>query len=378
MRTGFVRRAVAGALGLVFATAANAAFGTAPDATKLQAQISAARAALAAHLPLVSDDLRAIPGLFSRLDADAANLSERARPPWMPESDFWTLNATLVTLDASLVDQLVTRKLHSVGSVRGVDDVVFRSNADGRMQPLGLYVPRSYDATRSAALVVVLHGQRQSENDVVSAPGFQSLADTMGAIVAAPYARGDTQFADPAPADIYQAVDQIENAFNVDRSHVFLAGVSMGGFGVYHVGGRHPEVWSGFLSIMGGLDDRDRGVLTALRGKRVYFVSAAQDQTVAIESSRRTVRDFRGAGIDVRYYEQPSATHSLSDVFPSVRHAWSDMFADRLTRSVIPPRPSASASARQFGTPAPAMPGSTTMPGPTVPGPTANPRPTAP
>lgn len=331
MKTNDQMRRVGATLVLAFVLASSTAFAaSSADAPKLRAQIAAARAHLVAALPKVSDDLRAIPGLFSRLDSDAESLSESAKPAWMSDADFWWVNATMVKLDSSLVEQLASRDLHSIGGVNGEDDVVFRSRADGRLQPLGMYVPPSYQAGRPAPLVVILHGAHQTESDVISAPAVARLAASTGAILAAPYARGDTQYADPASDDIAQAVQMIEGAYSIDRSRVYLAGISMGGFGVYHVAARRPDLFTGYLSIMGGIDDRDRtAAVVALKGRRVFVVAAANDREVSVEASRKMVRDLQSAGVAVSYYEQDGAGHNLNDVFPSVLRAWSDIFKTR-------------------------------------------------
>lgn len=353
---------IAAMLSLAFVVASSAAFAaSSADAPKLLAQIAAARAHLVAALPKVSDDLRAIPGLFSRLDSDAASLSPSAKPAWMSDADFWSVNATMVKLDSSLVEQLVTRDLHSVAGVNGADDVVFRSRADGRLQPLGMYVPPSYQAGRAAPLVVILHGTHQSESDVISAPAFQRLAASTGAVLAAPYARGDTDYADPAVDDIAQAVGLIEGSLAIDRGRVYLAGISMGGFGVYRVAARRPDLFSGYLSIMGGIDDRDRAtVVSALKGRHVFVVAAANDHEVGVEASRKMVQDLQSAGIAVSYYEQAGAQHNLNDVFPSVLRAWGDMFkapaaapAPSRTPASAEPTPSPMGPPQTIVTPAP-------------------------
>jgi hypothetical protein len=93
------------------------------------------------------------------------------------------------------------------------------------------------------------------------------------------------------------------------------------------------------LSIIGGIDSRDAPpALAALKGKRVFIVAAADDEMVGVESSRRAKRDLQSAGIDVHYYEQPNARHTLNDVFPAVVAAWSDMLGSgNMVRLISPP-----------------------------------------
>jgi len=330
-----IRRATGIGLAL-FGLIAGAASGADERQAALHAEIAAAKAKLVSHLPQIGDRLKAIPGLLTRLVIDDSFLDERAKPAWMTDADFWAVNQLEIHLDTGLVDQLVSGVPHDVALVRGTDDTTFISRADHALQPLALYVPPTYLPARPVALVVWLHGRGESENDVIAIPGLRQLADASGAIVAAPYARGDSGYADPAPDDVYQVVDMMRRAFAIDPGRVYLAGDSMGGFGVYHVGWRRPAAWSAFLSVAGGIDPADHVQLSAFRGKRVYVVSGHNDQSVGVEPSRQAVRDLELAGAEVHYYEQPDAGHSMYAVFPSVTKAWNDMFAGRGARPAMP------------------------------------------
>ena len=213
-----------------------------------------------------------------------------------------------------------------MGAVRGLDDVLIESPADRTMQPVALYVPASYDASKPAPLVVFLHGRGSTEADSLGMPFIRDLAQTSGAIVAAPYARGDIFYADPAPADVYAAVDAIEKAFNIDRKRVFLTGHSMGGFGVFEVGPVHADVWSALLCISGWLTNEVRNaVVRGFRDKAVYVVSGVKDDVVPHRDSQITVRWLREGNVATRFYAEPEGNHSMATLRPSLRSAWNDM-----------------------------------------------------
>jgi dienelactone hydrolase len=171
-----------------------------------------------------------------------------------------------------------------------------------------------------------LHGRGGSEADSLGVPFVRDLALASGAIVAAPYARGDIQYGDPAPADIYATVDAVERAFSVDRGKVFLAGHSMGGFGVFAVAPVRADVWSALLCISGGLTNEDRNdVMHAFRGKTVYIVSGVKDDIVPHRYSQITVRWLRESNIKTRFYAEPEGGHSMATFRPALRAAWNDM-----------------------------------------------------
>jgi len=332
-------RSTAALIGAVFAAAATAASGSADSGAALHAQVEAAKAKLVAHLQAIGPRLQAVPGMFSRLDSDDSFAYATTRPDWMSETDFWSLGALEIRLDSSLVDQLVSGAPHDLAKTRGADDVIFVSNADHAVQPLAVYVPASYDPSKPASLAVILHGATENENDMIAPLGFRQLADATGTVLAAPFARGDSNYADPAPADIYQVVGMMERAFTIDPTHVYLVGYSMGGFGVFKVGPREPAAWTGFLSIAGGISSADQAGLRALRGRRLYIVAGANDDNIGVEPSRLAVLELQASGIEVHYYEVPDGTHALHTLFPSIAKAWVDMFARRGPKPSVTPTP---------------------------------------
>jgi len=263
--------------------------------------------------------------LEDRLNADAA-LEPVARPTWATPDEFLDFADTLARLDSSLIDQLASGTPHAIATIHSLDDVPIHSVVDHSMQPWAAYIPPSYDPHKPAPLVVFLHGASQSEADIIASPWVRKEADATGAIVIAPYARGDSGYADPAPLEVYQSIDIAETAFSIDRKRVYLAGHSMGGFGVFVVGPLHPELWAGFLCASGSLtDDNKQSAARALAGKRVYIVEGALDTAVPPSYPEWTVSWLRAAGVIAGYYEQPDGGHPLGTIYPAFSQAWRDM-----------------------------------------------------
>jgi S-formylglutathione hydrolase FrmB len=288
-------------------------------------RMSATLAVLTGHFVTIDRRSHMAAALEERLDADAA-LEPLARPTWLTPGQFLDFADNASLLDTSLIVQLASGKTHAIAMIRGMDDVPVPSVVDHSWQPFAFYIPPSYDPSKPAPLVVFLHGATQSEVTVLASPWVRKAAVATGAIVAAPFARGDSQYADPAPLEVYQAVDIAERAFNVDRSRVYLAGHSMGGFGVFVVGPLHPQIWAAFLSVSGSMTEEDKSLtLDRFIGKRVYIVEGADDPVVPPTYPKRTLAWLRAAGIETAYYEQPDGQHSLGTIYPAFFKAWQDM-----------------------------------------------------
>ncbi len=288
-------------------------------------QMRAALSVLQDHFKAIDERSHLAAALEDRLNEDAA-LEPIARPQWSTPDQFLDYAVTIARLDSSLIDQLATGKPHAVDAIHSLDDVPIPSVVDRSMQPWALYIPPSYRSVTPAPLVVFLHGATQSEATVIASPWIRKEADATGAIIIAPYARGDSQYADPAPLEVYQSVGIAEHAFNIDKKRVYLAGHSMGGFGVFVVAPLHPEMWAALLCASGSLTE-DNKTLAArhLAGKRVYVVDGALDTTVPPAYPKRTVSWLRAAGAIVGYYEQPDGGHPIGTIYPAFSKAWRDM-----------------------------------------------------
>ncbi|HXM18048.1 MAG TPA: PHB depolymerase family esterase [Candidatus Tumulicola sp.] len=317
---------VAAALVSLAAPAASQAANASDALAPLRAQISRAREVLLAHFKDIQKNSGLAVEIQERLDGDLSALYPEDIPKNWTVDEFMTMARVVATLDASLVDAALTPQGRDWSNVRGAAEVFVTSPADGTKQPVGLYVPATYDGKKPVPLVVLLHGRTQTEEDMLAYPIFRDLAERTGAIILAPFARGDIQYADPAPAEIYRAVEQARSAFAIDPKRVYLSGYSMGGFGVFEVGPAHPEVWAGFLSIAGSMTNADRAdVLNRFVGKPVYVVSGQLDDNVPNAYARLTVQWLQDGGIEARYYEQPNGLHHLQSIYPAIVKAWMDM-----------------------------------------------------
>ncbi|HEY7982329.1 MAG TPA: alpha/beta fold hydrolase [Candidatus Eremiobacteraceae bacterium] len=262
----------------------------------------------------------------TRIDSDLSSIDQAFKPKVLTQDEFDQYASELTTLDASLIDQLSTGKFHAIADVRGADEIFVRSPYDHSLQPAALYVPTTYNPAKPSPLVLFLHGKFWTEIDYMAMPFFRQLAESTGAIVVAPYARGDIQYVDPAPADVYATLDAVVGALNIDKKRVYLAGHSMGGFGVFEVGPQQANRFAGFLCASGSMTDVDRdAVLQKFRDKPVYVVSGTLDDNIPNSYSVLTVQYLRDAGIPVQYYPQWGAGHNIKVVFPAFTAAWRAM-----------------------------------------------------
>jgi acetyl esterase/lipase len=321
------------AVSLVALASAPPPVGAHPQAA-LRAQMLAAHDVLAGHFKEINQRSGLGPALEERLDSDTAGLEMAEKPAWISDADFLSFNETMVKLDTSIVDQLASGEYHPLSGIRGADDTAFRSPADGTMQPLGVYVPPSYRPDKATSLVVFLHGRTWSESDMIATPWVRAAADSTGTIIIAPYARGDSQYVDPASADVYAALDEAKKAFTIDPHRVYLAGHSMGGYGVFIVGPKHPEDWAAIMAASGGMTTETLdAALRALQHVPIYLVVGSNDPIVPQGYMQQNADLLTRSGIETHYYEAAGGQHAIGTYSATFEQAWRDM----LTR--LPGRP---------------------------------------
>lgn len=235
----------------------------------------------------------------------------------------------LAQLDAGLVDQLSNQTYPALAGARGASALVLPSiGARKRPYPLALYVPASYSAQRASPLIVYLHGKDESEANVVASSLIRTLADDAGAVIVAPSMHGNDMLSDDSISELYQVVDAVENALNIDRHRAYLAGNSLGGFASFKALSHQPERWSALLVVEGAVAESDSSAVAAhVRGKPVYLVAGGDDLSIKASYMRQLAVWLRGNGALVSYYEQPNGAHTLASVAPMVGKAWHDMLA---------------------------------------------------
>src|SRR4029077_20869738 len=98
------------------------------------------------------------------------NLYLAGKPDNVAADDFWRWDDTIVTLDESLVNQLVSGHPHEIGAIRGIDDVPLAPRGPGPSELCAIFVPDNYTPQRPAPLVLLLHGKGISEASELAAP----------------------------------------------------------------------------------------------------------------------------------------------------------------------------------------------------------------
>ena len=121
-----------------------------------------------------------------------------------------------------------------------------------------VYVPQGHTRWRSVPLLVLIHGCRQTADDVAHGARITALADDVGCLVLLPRqnpranAWGCWNWFDQATvrgwgetAIVFAQVRSVRRKYRIDRKRVFVAGMSSGGALATVLGVRKPELVAG-------------------------------------------------------------------------------------------------------------------------------------
>jgi predicted peptidase len=208
--------------------------------------------------------------------------------------------------------------------------------ADGKILPYRILYPENYDKTKKYPLVLFLHGagERGSDNEKQLTWGARLfLKDenrkNFPAIVIFPQCPQESFWptakvdgnSQPVKIDFdYTAAAnwpliaaneltrKISNEEAVDKSRIYVTGLSMGGMGTFESVFRYPELYAAAMPICGGGD-------VAHYDKRVakipfWIFHGDADAVVDVKLSRDMVARLKALKADVKYTEYPGVNHN--------------------------------------------------------------------
>lgn len=202
-----------------------------------------------------------------------------------------------------------------------------------------LMKPAKMEPGQKYPLVIFLHGAGERGSDNVKQLAYfptqmaqPHYREQYPCFVLAPQCRADHKWmnsdwsvpADPKmpedPSEQMQTVIQmIETTLRneaIDPDRVYLTGLSMGGFGSFDLGIRHPDWFAAIAPICGAADPAK---VSAIKDIPVWIVHGSDDTTVHPDRSRSAVRALKEAGGHPTYVELPGVGHN----------SWTPAYADK-------------------------------------------------
>lgn len=102
-------------------------------------------------------------------------------------------------------------------------------------------------------------------------------------------------------------IEALCERYPIDRRRIYLTGLSMGGFGSWHLAAHRPDLFAAVVPICGGGDPTQAERLADVP---LWAVHGAADQVVPVASTRQMIDAIRQAGGDPKYTELPGVGHN--------------------------------------------------------------------
>ena len=196
--------------------------------------------------------------------------------------------------------------------------------ADGHEAKYALFVPHSYTPDQPVPVILFLHGAGQAGTDGVR-PTRMGLGNAVRQremsfpfLAVFPQAQRrdrnlfQTWFPGHAEGDRALAIlDEVQKQFSTDPKRHYLTGLSMGGFGTWHLAAKYPDWWAAIVPVCGGGDPAAAEVVKDIP---CWCFHGDADEVISVEESRTMIRALKRAGGQPLYHEYPGVGHNCWDL----------------------------------------------------------------
>lgn len=186
---------------------------------------------------------------------------------------------------------------------------------DGAARRYVVYVPADYDPGTKWPMIVFLHGMGERGRDgllqteVGIGHAIRRQASLYPCIVVMPQCPGDTTWQN-ALNHVDIAMEQTLKEYSVDRSRIYLTGLSMGGYGSWAYGAMRNDVFAAIVPICGGGKTTDAPALAKVP---IWAFHGGADSVVKPIASQSMVQAVKEAGGAIQYTEYPGVDHNSWD-----------------------------------------------------------------
>lgn len=178
-----------------------------------------------------------------------------------------------------------------------------QNEKEGTLEYL-LHLPKDYDQTSNQQwpLILFLHGRGESGSDLdrVKREGIPKEIEEGGEfpfIIVSPQCSEDSYWTKELEP-LQRLLSEVQANYNVDQSRIYLTGLSMGGFGSWHLAARSPETFAAIAPVCGGGEIEKA---EAIKDIPAWVFHGDQDDIVPIQRSAEMVEVIKKHGGDIHF-----------------------------------------------------------------------------
>jgi len=122
------------------------------------------------------------------------------------------------------------------------------------------------------------------------------------------YSIDDIEISNPMQL-VYELVVDMQKTEGITTDNTVIGGISMGGYGTWDLGLRHPEICGGLIPMCGGGDPTKASLI---KDKRIWAFHGDKDTAVPVSASRDMDAALKEAGAtNYKYTEMAGVTHNV-------------------------------------------------------------------
>lgn len=174
-----------------------------------------------------------------------------------------------------------------------------------------LFLPEGYGKQEKAwPMILFLHGagERGDDLDAVKFHGPPKIVEQrrdFPFVVVSPQCPEEEWWNDKEEV-LIGLLDYIVGRYEVDTERVYLTGLSMGGFGTWHLASKYPERFAAIAPICGG---GEPFASKRLKDMPVWAFHGAKDEVVPLKRSEEMVEAVIEGGGDAKLTVYPDVGH---------------------------------------------------------------------
>jgi len=174
-----------------------------------------------------------------------------------------------------------------------------------------IYLPEDYSKEKAWPLMVFLHGagERGHNLDLVKKHGPPKRLDqgeNVPFIIVSPQCPTN-QWWPNRVEHVMALIDEITETYHVDKTRIYLTGLSMGGFGTWAIASAYPERFAAIAPICGGGQPYIAG---NLKNIPIWAFHGADDPVVPLVRSQEMVDAVNRAGGNAKLTIYPGVGHN--------------------------------------------------------------------
>lgn len=180
-----------------------------------------------------------------------------------------------------------------------------------------LSLPADSILKNNPPILIFLHGKSLSGSDLNMVRKYGVIHEMdkgrkIPAIVIAPQVPAGKSW---EPAKIKHVLEYVQSQYKTDTNRVYVAGMSLGGYGTLHFVGAYPELVTAAVALCGGGNPKDAYNLSQVP---LWIQHGNKDYAVPISESEKVVKAINdcNGGEKLKYTVVPGANHGdLERVF---------------------------------------------------------------